>query len=215
MSVTVKQSDWRDPQNGFTLIEMLVVVAIIIVASAFLTPSLLSYYNNRKLNNAGDLIQGALLEARNNAITQREPWSVIFVKRGTYLYEHGTAGRPGKVAGTLERYEPDEESEIIRYDLFFASEEEAGIPYEDLPAGVDLAEGQELASSDVIYLRCLPDGQIQFPVGKNISSLHFNQGTKADIVITQEGRYAKGLIEISPSGSVRFKIVETQPDEAQ
>lgn len=56
--------------KGFTLIETLVVVAMIGILSAIAAPSFLAFLERAKLNQAVDQVRGALQEAQRHAIRQ-------------------------------------------------------------------------------------------------------------------------------------------------
>ena len=84
------------PDFGFTLIEMVVVIGIIILATGFIVPSLSKFFQNRQLNNAGKIITNTLQEARNEAVTKKQPVRVIFLQRGLRVYVEGPV-RIGRV----------------------------------------------------------------------------------------------------------------------
>lgn len=58
----------RDSNQGFTLIESLVVIAMVGIISAIAVPNLLSMVNRSRVNSAQADIQGVLQEAQRQAI---------------------------------------------------------------------------------------------------------------------------------------------------
>ncbi len=69
-------SNARSDNQGFTLIETLVIVVIIGILSAIATPSLLGMLNRNKVSNALDQTQGALQEAQREAMRKSQQCTV-------------------------------------------------------------------------------------------------------------------------------------------
>jgi prepilin-type N-terminal cleavage/methylation domain-containing protein len=66
----------RNQNQGFTLIETLIIVVIIGVLSALAGPSFLSMFNRNKVNDALDQLRGALQEAQREAIRKSQSCTV-------------------------------------------------------------------------------------------------------------------------------------------
>lgn len=58
----------KDKERGFTLLEIAIVIAIIGILGAIVTPSFINIYNVNKVNEAIDKAKGAIQEAQNQAI---------------------------------------------------------------------------------------------------------------------------------------------------
>ncbi|NJN87182.1 MAG: prepilin-type N-terminal cleavage/methylation domain-containing protein [Leptolyngbyaceae cyanobacterium SL_7_1] len=66
--------------SGFTLIEVLVVVAMIFVLFGIAAPSWLTFLNSRRVNNSRDQISQLIRLAQSEALRHRSPYSVAFVE---------------------------------------------------------------------------------------------------------------------------------------
>ncbi|HBW90069.1 MAG TPA: prepilin-type cleavage/methylation domain-containing protein, partial [Cyanobacteria bacterium UBA11149] len=65
---------------GYTLIEIIIIVAIIGILSAIIAPSWLSFIERQRLNTAQDQIYRAMQEAKSNALRDKITWQVSFRK---------------------------------------------------------------------------------------------------------------------------------------
>lgn len=68
------------PRGAFTLIEMLVVVAIIVLLMAFATPALMRTLQSSRLISTGETLLGAISEAQQLAYAQNVPVEIRFFK---------------------------------------------------------------------------------------------------------------------------------------
>jgi len=95
----------------FTLMELLVVISIIILATAMAVPAVNKFTKGQTLQNAGRLLQSAFNEARRAAITTRRPHFLLFfsvelqnpVRRvyGVRVFQQGLRAKDGY---TTDRY---------------------------------------------------------------------------------------------------------------
>ena len=195
-------------REGFTLIEMMVTIGIIIIAAGFLVPSLAKMFQSRALESAGKLIVSTVREARQEAVTSKTAHRVIFLQNGLQIYKEPRKDQGGKFLGAIKPYAP-KKAGTIRYNLWFA-----GKTYEAINEEMtDISEG--IMEGD-ISLRFLPDGTIDFG---DHTDIYYREGASvksdpdnppADITIEQEGDpYNRGLIDIRPwGGDAIFKIKE-------
>jgi len=77
MTVPIRSS--RHSSRGFTLIEMLIVVAIVAIMAAAALPNVMGYLRGMKVRSAQDMVAGALQKARARAITSNTQFGVSFV----------------------------------------------------------------------------------------------------------------------------------------
>ena len=65
-------------RRGFTLMELLVVIGIILVMTALSIPAISKFMDGQTLQQSGRIMQSAFNEARRSAITSRKPHYLIF-----------------------------------------------------------------------------------------------------------------------------------------
>ena len=70
--------------NGFTILELLVALAIIGVSAAIAVPSMFEYMSRNRLKGAARQIMSDLMWARMQAVTQKNEFRVFFVNDHQY-----------------------------------------------------------------------------------------------------------------------------------
>ena len=65
-------------RSGFTLVEMLVVIAIIILVSVVAVPAITPFLKGQRLNKGARIVQASALAARTMAINSRETRRLVF-----------------------------------------------------------------------------------------------------------------------------------------
>ena len=75
---------WNVPKqnDGFTLIEILVVTVILGVAGAVAVPNVLGQINKSRINDGVAQIEGAFREAQRQATSRRQPCTIAIVNAG-------------------------------------------------------------------------------------------------------------------------------------
>jgi type IV fimbrial biogenesis protein FimT len=70
--------------NGFTLVEMMVVIAIMAIVSAIAVPNFYSYAAGMKLRSASRDLYSTLQSTRMKAIREKTRWAVEFPSSSSY-----------------------------------------------------------------------------------------------------------------------------------
>lgn len=67
----------------FTLIELIMVMGVLILLSVIAVPAYSSLFSGRKTTLAANLLNGAVIEARTHAVSNRVYTALVFVKDGS------------------------------------------------------------------------------------------------------------------------------------
>ena len=71
-------------QSGFTLIELIVIIAIVAVFAGIAVPNFLSYMPKYRLNGAARQVMGDLMAARMKAVKENNRFKVFFLDNHQY-----------------------------------------------------------------------------------------------------------------------------------
>jgi type IV fimbrial biogenesis protein FimT len=74
----------HNKQSGFTLIEMMIVIAILGIFAGIAIPNYLSYMPKHRLNGAARQVMGDLMAARMKAVSQNTTVTVAYVSDSKY-----------------------------------------------------------------------------------------------------------------------------------
>lgn len=76
----------RHARPGYTLLEMLVVLAVLLIIGAIIIPTISGLTGNTKVKGAADAVKARLLEARLNAMEQGRPYVFAISPDGTKIH---------------------------------------------------------------------------------------------------------------------------------
>ena len=110
----------RNRRDGFTLVELMIVIAVIGILAAIAAPSYQTYMAQRRLNGAARHLAMHLMQARSQAITTNKKIFVNVLNNHQYCFvidEDGdeTLDTPGDTTGATYDIYPD------YYDVTFTA----------------------------------------------------------------------------------------------
>lgn len=76
-------------EAGFTMVELLVVVAIIVLAGGISIPAIARYWRNYQIRAVAERVQGEISQARIKAVMRNVNFGVLFVITGQNTYRWG------------------------------------------------------------------------------------------------------------------------------
>lgn len=193
---------------GFTMIELLVVIMIIVMVAALVLPSTVDLVKKRGLKGAASIIQLACLQARSQAISQRENhFVVVFAQSGVGKDANVTVPNPlgGNLTaknGTVQIFDSNENTPNRNFE---------SISTELLPEFFTIESMGDNPNFNGLVLQFSATGRITVLTGPGIDlpqgSDDVFQNDKADIIIGQDGGEHKALIDIvRNTGQVHFDI---------
>jgi prepilin-type N-terminal cleavage/methylation domain-containing protein len=162
----------RQRRNGYTLLEMVAVLAVLVILGAIIAPSLAGFFGNTKQKAAADIFRTRLAEARAKAMERGTPYRVAVHSDQTRI----RVGPDTENFGTGTAEDPPSYGSVVTEDTL----DEATIE-------LQLEEGDERPSdgsewSTVATLR--PDGSSKEARSCTVT---IKQSTFAPIVIQVRG----------------------------
>ncbi len=91
MKISLKKNRLKIPENGFTIIELIVVMVILVIAALVAVP-MFSSAADMQLRSAGNMIAADLEYAKNLAIARQQNHSVVFDTTNNAYHVEVTGG---------------------------------------------------------------------------------------------------------------------------
>jgi prepilin-type N-terminal cleavage/methylation domain-containing protein len=207
--------DRSSSRAGFTLVELLVVISIIILAAGLMTPTITDFFRNRQLEGIRGYFGSSFNTARLEAVQKGFPFSVVFFRDGSRVFNE-------KLKVFLEGSGPSKSpftEGVMWYELGFLGRK----PSTELPlfreweerarAGAGAASAR--ATSDTFQFRTddLPkvtferDGSLRFTMGADVDSRLYKDQKDADIVIYQAMSHVACFIDLRLPGQFKSQII--------
>lgn len=123
------------PARGFTLVELLVVVLIVLMVSAIALPTVISAISHRQIGEAARLLQASLVGARDAAIHSNAPRGIRLLPDPAYFTQTTDPRTGAQIAPILPRLNNNPNSQIAPTAILAANR---FIPIEAAP---DYTEG--------------------------------------------------------------------------
>jgi prepilin-type N-terminal cleavage/methylation domain-containing protein len=219
-------------RRGFTLIEILVVVTIIIMAFGFATPTISKFLANKKIKSVASRVARGLQAGRMRAITKHYDVYLFFLRDRmmivsaraeapeffSYFNNEGEKAKMGiylRFADASTKHDPRPEggNDQLASDLpSLPGDQDWTRP---LPAKALLQGG--LLEGKLVYLLFKSEGTVEFGSADgpgDILPMGFWQTPPidADVIIQEVGNASHGWIDIRPTGNVDLRIADGTPD---
>jgi prepilin-type N-terminal cleavage/methylation domain-containing protein len=192
----------RARHHGLTLVEVLLVLALLVVISAVAVPVLEGSFSRAGLQHGGDLLRAAWSRARLAAMESGETCAFRYEHRGS-RYQIATLASLGTADSQLPA-----ETENAEYD----PSDLARLSRDRLPEGVVFADGNVAASSQVAAtLGPAATGGWSMPI------LFFADGTSSDatVLLANDDQQTlrvtlRGLTGLSSTGEIGTEAAPLQ-----
>ncbi|MAJ27823.1 hypothetical protein CBD41_00290 [bacterium TMED181] len=200
-------------QRGFTLVEMIVTIGIIIMAAGFIAPAVTKIFQDRRIENAASVVITAINEARNSTVTKKQKHSVVFLKRGVRIYRHPKRDDAGGFEGGLRSVNATD-VELISYSMPCARLEAEDLPDMLVAQSDGLSQDDWKPATGDVYLDLNLDGTIDFRALTDIPSYKFDADPPygGDLMIFQRGDIRVCYVDIKATGRAGSKVAELESD---
>lgn len=223
-------------RRGFTLIEVMVVMAILALSFGMMLPTISEFLKNRKLDGVGADLTSRFNTARLDAVVNRNRFLVVFFQEGVRVYNDKLGTWKAE-----EIFNPDRASaadRTITFDLAFAGVHSSDLPkYREWESENVSAEQkskrrrgegakvERIRVDDLVAVIFERDGTLHFRAGagNDIPTAVYKREPPdgADIIVFQRDNDTALFIDLQRTGSVKSRVAsresvtETRIPEAQ
>jgi prepilin-type N-terminal cleavage/methylation domain-containing protein len=205
--------------EGFTLVELMVVIAIIVLAAGLMTPTITDFFRNRQLESIRGVFGSCFNMARLRAVNQGTQFSLVFFREGVRIFDEKE-----KRFVDDDNFNP-ETSPLADDKTYFRLGFLDGKPSTQLPkyrvweaavlgdAAKDKDKGAQAATPvrtddlpKVVFSR---DGSLMFPLGADVPTANFKTDAQKyhDIAVFQAGNTTGCFIDLRLPGQFRSEVV--------
>jgi len=175
----------RKDRAGFTLVELLVVVSIVIITLSISVVFLQQFFKRNAVKYSAQIVQGIFRKTAQFAVTERRMYFIAFDKEKSFMsiYEDGKYEEGG------EEFEADNE--------FDKSKDTQIGETVALGKGVSFSDKAPLFKSEEPYIGFRPNGSLVLPDGVSDLSLKKPEEENADIILEQKGKLGKMYLDFT------------------
>jgi prepilin-type N-terminal cleavage/methylation domain-containing protein len=199
-----------DKNQGFTLLEILIALAITGILAALTGPNLLAWLNSNKVQEATDSIQSALRDAQRQAIRLGRICTINFTNgTGTNptVYRQITASEPGCLVAT----NTNAGSLSLPQEVFMVVNK-----FLDVPPDGDIPGVQFSFRGHVPELTFLPRANqaiiVLYPAANATAAPYPNQERKCIVIASMLGMVKQGTYTGDPLGTLDANNCEIRLD---
>jgi len=205
---------------GFTLIEMMVVMAILALSFGMMLPTIAEFLKNRELEGCGTEFTTQFSSARLDAVVNSSRFLVVFFQEGVRVYNDELGTWKADEDFVPERTAAADST--VHFDLFFAGRHSSELPKyrtwekrikrimkerKELGGG-SRADDDRIPIEGLVAIAFERDGTMntRSNAGSDVSTKDFREGRGADIVIWQKGNDSSFFVDLQATGAVKSRV---------
>ena len=226
-----KKSERRREVEGFTMIELIVVIGIIVLAAGMMTPSITDFFKNRQLQQVLRTMRSTINSARLKAVNERTRVRLVFFKEGVRVFDdrankfvdeffdpEGSPLADGKSWFVLGFYGDRTSTSLPAFREWEKTHlpkrmtgKESNREREKAAEQKKSRKGAErrIDLSGLPQIAFLRDGSVDFTVGVDVGTVEFKKEPpeRADVMVMSAGNTTTCFIDIQMTGQNRSRLV--------